>query len=135
MERGAGFVANPKFDTDPPVLPADLKPGGILIYSKTNGFREEAAVEASDTALAAIAHERPYFVTENGAVMNKEQLAKFKVVVWNNNNGDTLTAHQREAFKIWMENGGSYVGTHGAGEIPNTILQTSAPRSPTSHGT
>jgi type 1 glutamine amidotransferase len=117
---GAGFVSNPKFDTDPPVLPADLKSGGVLIYSKTNGFREEAAIQASDTALAAIAHERnwPYYVTENGAVMNKEQLAKFKVVVWNNNSGDTLTADQREAFKTWMENGGSYVGTHGAGGDP-----------------
>ena len=75
-------MPNPKFDTEAPTLPADLKPGGVLIYSKTNGFREEAAIQASDTALAAIAHERnwPYFVTENGAVMNKEQLAKFKVV-------------------------------------------------------
>ena len=82
---GGGFVSAPKFDTDPPVLPADLKSGGVLIYSKTNGFREEAAVQASDTALAAIAHERnwPYYWTENGAVMNKDQLAKFKVVVWN----------------------------------------------------
>ena len=117
---GAGFVANPTYDKDPPVLPADLKPGGILIYSKTNGFREEAALQASDTALAAIAHERgwPYFVTENGAVMNKEQLAKFKVVVWNNNSVDTLTSDQREAFKTWVENGGSYVGTHGAGGDP-----------------
>jgi hypothetical protein len=79
-----------------PELPGDLKPGGVLIISKTNGFREEAAIQASDTALAAICHERgwPYFVTDNGAVMNKEQLAKFKLVVWNNNSGDTLTADQ-----------------------------------------
>src|SRR6185437_10599634 len=71
---GGGFVANPHFDTEAPVLPADLKSGGILIYSKTNGFREEAAVQASDTALAAIAHERgwPYYWTENGAIMNRE---------------------------------------------------------------
>jgi hypothetical protein len=57
-------------------------------------------------------------VTENGAVMDKDQLAKFKVVVWNNSSGDTLTTDQREAFKTWMENGGSCVGTHGAGGDP-----------------
>ena len=116
----AGFIPTPIYDKVPPELPSDLKPGGILIFSKTNGFREEAGVQASDTALAAIAHERgwPYYVTENGAVMNKEQLAKFKVVVWNNNSGDTLTADQREAFNSWVENGGSYVGTHGAGGDP-----------------
>ena len=117
---GGGFVSTPTFDTVAPELPGDLKSGGVLIFSKTNGFREEAAIQASDTALAAICHERgwPYFVTENGAVMNKEQLAKFKLVVWNNNSGDTLTADQREAFKTWVENGGSYVGTHGAGGDP-----------------
>ncbi|MEO8564111.1 MAG: ThuA domain-containing protein [bacterium] len=117
---GGGFVANPTFDKEPPVLPADLKSGGVLIFSKTNGFREEAGVQASDAALAAIAHERgyPYFVTENGAVMNKEQLSKFKLVIWNNNSGDVLTPEQREVFKTWVENGGSYVGTHGAGGDP-----------------
>ncbi|MDQ1474408.1 MAG: uncharacterized protein QOJ99_5888 [Bryobacterales bacterium] len=116
----AGFVATPVFDNVPPELPSDLKSGGFLIYSKTNRFREEAGIQASDVALAVIAKERgwPYFVTENGAVMNKEQLAKFKVVIWNNNSGDTLTADQREAFKTWVENGGSYVGIHGAGGDP-----------------
>ncbi|HZL55517.1 MAG TPA: ThuA domain-containing protein [Bryobacteraceae bacterium] len=116
---GAGFVTA-TYDKEPPVLPADLKSGGVLIYSKTNGFREEAGVQASDTALAAIAHERgyPYFVTENGAVMNKEQLSRFKLVIWNNNSGDTLTPEQREAFKTWVEDGGSYVGIHGAGGDP-----------------
>jgi hypothetical protein len=106
--RGGGFVAA-TYDHEPPVLPADLKSGGVLIYSKTNGFRDDSGVVGSDTALAAIAHERgySYFVTENGAVMNKEQLAKFKLVIWNNNSGDTLTPEQREAFKTWVENGGS----------------------------
>lgn len=116
---GAGFVTA-TFDKEPPVLPADFKSGGVLIYSKTNGFREEAGIQASDAALAAICHERgiPYYVTENAAIMNKEQLSKFKVVIWNNNSGDTLLPDQKEAFKSWVENGGSYVGIHGAGGDP-----------------
>jgi type 1 glutamine amidotransferase len=117
---GAGFTQNPTFDKTPPELPADLKSGGVLIFSKTNGFREEAGIEASDAALAAIAKERgwPYFVTENGAVMNPAQLAKFKLVIWNNTSGDTLDETQRAAFKTWMENGGSFLGIHGAGGDP-----------------
>ena len=81
----------------------------MLIFSKTSGFREEAAIQASDAALAAIAKERgwPYFVTENGAVMNADQLAKFKVVIWNNNSGDILSEEQRTAFTNWIENGGT----------------------------
>src|SRR5580693_10195728 len=117
---GPGFVSNPTFDKEPPVLPADLKPGGVLIFSKTNGFRDDASIQASNAALATIAHERgwPFFITENGAVMNKDQLGKFKVVVWNNTSGDTLTEDQRAAFKSWMESGGSFVGTHGSGGDP-----------------
>lgn len=117
---GSGFVPNPTYDTVAPELPAELKSGGVLIYSKTNGFRDEASIRASDAALAAICTERgwPFFVTENGAVMNAAQLARFKVVVWNNNSGDTLTEEQRAAFRTWLEGGGSYVGVHGAGGDP-----------------
>src|SRR5262245_6141673 len=51
----AGFVLNPAFDKEPPQMPADFKTGGVLIFSKTNGFREEASIQASNAALAAIA--------------------------------------------------------------------------------
>jgi type 1 glutamine amidotransferase len=116
----AGFVSNATYDKEPPVLPADLKPGGILIFSKTSGFRDEPAIQASNAALAAIAaeHNWPFFITENGAVMNPDQLAKFKLVIWNNTSGDPLTAEQRAAFKTWVENGGSFLGTHGSGGDP-----------------
>jgi len=116
----AGFVQNPAFDATAPDLPADLRPGGVLIFSKTNGFRDEASIQASNAALAAIATVRgwPSFVTENGAVMNGSQLARFKLVVWNNASGDVLTEPQRAAFRSWVEGGGSYLGVHGAGGDP-----------------
>ena len=116
----AGFVQNPTYDTDAPVLPADLKPGGVLIFSKTNGFRDEPAIQASNAALAAIATMRgwPSFVTENAAVMNPAQLTKFALVVWNNSSGDVLDPAQRTAFQQWVEQGGSYLGIHGAGGDP-----------------
>src|SRR5277367_4921841 len=60
----AGFVVSPEKDKTPPDLPADFKPGGVLIISKTSGFREEAAIQASDVAQSVIAKDRgfPYFV-------------------------------------------------------------------------
>jgi type 1 glutamine amidotransferase len=116
----AGFVKSAAFDKEPPVLPEDLKPGGVLIFCKTSGYRDEPAIEASKAALAAIAKERgwPYFITENGAVMNSQQLSKFKLVIWNNTSGDVLNEEQRAAFKTWVESGGSYLGLHGAGGDP-----------------
>jgi type 1 glutamine amidotransferase len=120
FSQAPGFVQKAAFETTPPELPADFKPGGILIFSKTNGYRDEPAIQASNAALAAIAKEKgwPYFLTENSAVMNAEQLAKFRLVIWNNASGDVLNTDQRAAFETWIENGGSYLGTHGAGGDP-----------------
>jgi type 1 glutamine amidotransferase len=116
---GAGFV-KPVMDTTPPELPADLESGGLLIFSKTNGYRDDASIQASNAALVAIARRRgwPVYVTENAAVMNPDQLKRFKVTVWNNTSGDTHTEAQREAFRTWLENGGAFVGIHGAGGDP-----------------
>ena len=116
----SGLIMNLTQDTVPPQLPADLMPGGVLIFAKTLGYRDEPAIQASDAALAAIAHEHgwPYFITENGAVMNPDQLAKFKLVIWNNASGDPLNDEQKAAFKSWVEAGGSFLGIHGAGGDP-----------------
>lgn len=116
----AGFVLTSSYDKNPPELPADLKPGGVLIFSKTSGYRDEPAIQASNTALAVIAqqHGWPYFITENGAIMNAEQLSKFRLVIWSNTSGDPLSTEQRAAFKTWVENGGSFLGIHGAGGDP-----------------
>jgi hypothetical protein len=125
--RGGGVAfVTPTWDTTPPELPADLKPGGVLIFSKTNGFRDTPAIESSDSSLSAIAKLRglPFFVTENGAVMNSEQLSKFKLVIWNNTSGDTLNDDQKAAFKAWLEKGGTYFGIHGAGGDPVARDQT-----------
>ncbi len=119
--RARGGFVTPVYDSVPPEIPADIKgPNAILIFSKTNGYREEPAIQASNAALVAITKKRgwPAYVTENAAVMNAEQLGRFKLVIWNNTSGDLLTEPQRAAFKTWMENGGAFVGTHGAGGDP-----------------
>ena len=111
----------PVYDSVPPEIPADIKgPSAILIFSKTNGYREEPAIQASNAALVAITKKRgwPSYVSENAAVMNADQLGRFKLVIWNNTSGDVLTEAQRAAFKTWMESGGAFVGTHGAGGDP-----------------
>src|SRR6185503_12299255 len=67
----AGFVT-PVMDSTPPELPKDLKSGGHLIFSKTNGYRDTPSIEASNAALLAIAKKRgwPAYVTENAAIFN-----------------------------------------------------------------
>jgi len=108
------------YESVAPQLPQDLKPPAILIFSKTNGFRQDDAIQAANKALTVIAKRRGWtvFVTENGAVFNPAQLSRFSATVWNNTSGDTLNDAQKAAFQAYMENGGGFVGIHGAGGDP-----------------
>jgi type 1 glutamine amidotransferase len=109
-----------RYETVPPMLPEQLDATAILIFSKTNGFRDGAAIKAATLALIDICKRRGWssVVTDNAAVFNVEQLRRFKAIVWNNTSGDVLTADQRAAFKAYMEKGGGFVGIHGAGGDP-----------------
>jgi uncharacterized protein len=109
-----------RYDTVPPALPVSLGPTAILVFSKTNGFRDDEAIAAAQNALLDIAKRRGWsaVVTENAAVFNPQQLARFQAIVWNNTSGDVLTVDQRSAFESYMHAGGGFVGIHGAGGDP-----------------
>jgi len=107
-----------RYETEAPALPDGIKDTAILIFSKTNGFRHDAAIPAAAAALSKIAEHRGWsvFATENAAVFNPDQLKRFKAVIWNNASGDVLTEAQRDAFKSYLESGGGFVGIHAAGD-------------------
>ena len=109
------------YETEPPELPADLAEPAILVFTKTNGFRHREAIPAGLERIRAIAERRGWslFHTENGAVFNADQLARFAAVVWHNTSGDTLGPGQKRDFRAWMEGGGGFVGIHGAGGDPS----------------
>jgi len=109
---------DPVVDTVPPQLPANLDDGTVkvLAFSKTSGFRHEEAIPAAAASLERLAAKNGWavFSTENAAVFNDEQLARFDVVVGNNITGDNWTEEQKQAFIRWVEDGGGFVGMHGA---------------------
>ena len=109
------------YDTVAPQLPSALPGTAVLIFSKTNGYRDDAQIVAANAALEQIARQHGWstYTTENGAVFNPAQLARFKVVLWNSVSGDVLTAAQRDAFRKWLEQGGGFVGLHGTGGDPS----------------
>ena len=114
------FGIGASYDKTPPELPAKLSGNAILIFSKTNGFRDDEQIVAANRALEEIAQARGWtsYTTENAAIFNPAQLARFKAVVWNSVSGDVLTPEQRSAFRAWLEQGGGFVGLHGAGGDP-----------------
>jgi len=106
----------PTIDTAAPALPALARPA-VLIVSKTNGYRHDSIAQAVP-AIAALAKARGWssFATENAAIFNARQLAKFDVIVFANASGDIYTAQQRAAFQAWLAKGGGFVGLHSAGD-------------------
>lgn len=108
----------PVYESRAPKLPEEMKDFSVLVFSKTNAFRHAGAIKAAIPAFEKMAADNDWtlFSTANGAVFNPEQLAQFDVVVWNNSTGRVLKDEQRAALKSYMENGGGFVGIHGAGD-------------------
>lgn len=115
-----GLVPRYTYETVPPELPAFERPT-VLVFNKTNGFIHRDALPAGDKMLTELADELGWdvFITNNGAIHNAEDLKRFEMVVWNNTSGDVLTEEQRTDFKVWLEQGGGWVGMHAAGGDPS----------------
>ncbi|MET3435865.1 ThuA domain-containing protein [Sphingomonas sp. 1185] len=97
-------------DSVAPTLPAGLQ-RGVLIVSKTNGWRHIEHIPHSNAVLAGIAKELGHasFTTENAAIFNDDQLSRFSVVVLNSASGDFLSAEQQAAFARFVARGGGVV--------------------------
>lgn len=117
VTREAAIARCARYDHTPPILPKDLHHPAVLVFSKSNGFRDDPSVNAAAAALKAMAaHEHwSLFSTENAAVFNAADLKRFDAVVWNNVSGDVLTVGQRHDFQAYIEGGGGYAGLHGSG--------------------
>lgn len=115
--RSRGFWRIPVYETEAPVLP-ELKQPAILVFSKTNSFIHREAIPAAETLFREMADRNGWsiYVTENGAVHNLQDLKRFQAVIWNNVTGNVLTEDQREALKQYLQEGGGWLGLHGAGD-------------------
>ncbi|WP_286272880.1 ThuA domain-containing protein [Thalassotalea hakodatensis] len=115
-----GMIPRHDYETVAPVIPKMSKPA-VLIFNKTNGYIHHDALPAAQAMLANIARKHGWdiYTTDNGAIHNTNDLAQFKLIVWNNVSGDVLTIKQRQAFKQWLEQGGGWLGIHASGGDPS----------------
>lgn len=107
----------PVFDTARPADPGTVGEKGVLLFSKTNGFRHES-IEPGIEALKKAGKKKGWDIrtTESGAFFNDVYLKRFKVVVFLSTTGNILTPEQEKTFEKLVENGGGHVGIHAASD-------------------
>lgn len=106
------------FETEQPAISFPENQRRVLLFSKSTGFRHGESIEAGKQAIAAMASKNNWFLhsTEEGGVFNKEQLAKFDVVIFNNSTGRVLNDEQQIVLEQYVTSGGSLIGIHGSGD-------------------
>ncbi|MDG2272344.1 MAG: ThuA domain-containing protein [Halioglobus sp.] len=112
-------------DTVAPEIPSALVSPSILVFSKTNSFRHVEGIAGGIKTLAAITENQHWgmFHTENGAVFNAKDLARFDAVVFLNASGDILSEEQEVEFQSWLQAGGGWLGIHSAGDDSHLAWQ------------
>lgn len=106
------------YETTAPALTIPDDRPAILIYSKATGFRHGEAIEAAAAVFRKLGVEEDWFVyvTDDAGIVNAEQLPQFAAIVWNNSTGRTLTDGQRRVVENYVDQGGAFLGIHGAGD-------------------
>lgn len=106
------------YETGQPTLAIPEGKKAILLFSKTTGFRHSESIAAGKEAFARLAAENDWHLhdTEAGGVFNPGQLPRFQAVIFNNSTGRVLNDEQQKALEHYVENGGTLIGIHGAGD-------------------
>jgi type 1 glutamine amidotransferase len=119
-----GFVYKVKngfpvsYETEAPAINFPADQPKVLLFSKATGFRHGESIEAGQHVFSELAMNNNWFLysTDEGGVFNPEQLAKFDMVIFNNSTGRVLNDDQQKALEEYVEQGGSLMGIHGAGD-------------------
>jgi hypothetical protein len=113
-------IANglPIYETKIPSINFPANQTKVLLFSKSTGFRHSESIDIGKKVFADLAKKNNWFLysTEEGGVFNLDQLAKFDVVIFSNCTGRLLNDTQQKALQDYVENGGTWIGIHGAGD-------------------
>jgi type 1 glutamine amidotransferase len=103
-------------ESDGPSNPPDTRSGlfKMVGYSRTQGFRHEAAIEAGKTLLQEIADEQGFelLLTEENTFL--ADLDSVELVFFLNTTGDVFDENEQQLFEAWLTSGGAFAGTHSA---------------------
>jgi type 1 glutamine amidotransferase len=87
----------------------------ILVFAKTQGYYH-TSIPKGMQVLTEICSKQGIAVdtTRNAEAFTRENLNRYKVVVFLNTSGDVLNSGQQETFMHYIRSGGGFVGIHAA---------------------
>jgi type 1 glutamine amidotransferase len=93
----------------------DMTSSRILVFSKTEGWRHDS-IEPAIEAITTMGRKEGIVVdtSEDAGIFTADNLARFDAVVFLNTSGTIFNDDQRAAFRRYIQNGGGFVGIHGA---------------------
>lgn len=91
-------------------------PGRVLVFTKTASFRHESIPDGVKCLREVLAPDLIVDHTEDASQFSKENLAKYRAVVFLSTTGDVLDEGQQKAFQEYLENGGGFAGIHAASD-------------------
>ncbi len=89
----------------------------VLVFSRTLGFRHDS-IPAGVAAIQALGRQHGFGVTasEDPALFNDADLARFRAVVFLSTTGNILNSEQQTAFERYIRAGGGFAGIHAASD-------------------
>lgn len=89
----------------------------ILVFTATNGYRHKS-IEKGVATLSELGKSHNFEITqtEDSLQFTSENLKKFQLVLFLSTTMDVLGPAQEEAFKKYINEGGSYMGVHAAAD-------------------
>lgn len=87
----------------------------VLVFCKTAGFHHNS-IDKGKLAIIKLGQENKFGVdtTTDASVFNKENLKRYKAVVFLSTTGNVLDEQQQAAFEEYIRSGGGFVGVHAA---------------------
>jgi uncharacterized protein len=103
--------------SSPEASNADSTSPRLLVFSKTTGFRH-ASIKDGLEAIRTKAAEQHIVIdaTEDAAAFTRDNLQRYKAVVFLSTTGTILDDEQKRVFEQYIRAGGGYVGIHSASD-------------------
>jgi type 1 glutamine amidotransferase len=87
----------------------------VFVFTKANGYVHESIPDGAQAIKdLGLKHNFDVEVSDDSLRFTDEELAKYAVIVFMNTSGTILGEAQRDAFKRYIQQGGGFVGVHGA---------------------